>query len=227
MSEEPTGQKGTGDSPDDGAATHHQNTVPEAIPANPDNASDGHGKADEQYARKHKRWSLIWTGTTAIAAVLYTVLTSALLTIAFCSFDETRKQVENMDRPWIKLVDLEHPNIRFLGPGMQTQFGFAGEPQQAALGITPKMKNVGKTTAVHIHAWPELVIHKWANGWGEFSKEQKLACANAEYLSGYDATLFHDDSFDAFGTGSQVVLSDENISIDGNTRYVAPLSLGA
>jgi hypothetical protein len=140
--------------------------------------------------------------------------------------EAARMQAENMDRPWVKLIDLERVALNFAGPGMPYTFGVPGEPIQANLSTVPNLKNVGKTVATHIHVQVQLVVHKWENGWADFADTRKETCANAEKNTGYDATLFPDDPFDAFGTGSSVILSEKNISTAGPIKYVAPAIVG-
>jgi hypothetical protein len=146
---------------------------------------------------------------------------------AVAAADTARDQAENMDRAWIKMVSLEHPDMRFTGPGTARKVGFSGERQEVFIGVTPQLKNVGKTTAIHVHVRAELVIHKWANGWSDLDLEQKAACAVAQNAGGsYNATLFPDDPFNAFTTPDGVFLSQDNISVAGETKYVAPAIVG-
>jgi hypothetical protein len=182
-----------------------------------------------------------WIKRGAWAAMIYTLFTFFIMLgagyqgiisrqaviAATEAAEAARQQVENMDRPWVKLIDLKRPILNFVGPGMTRQFGIPNEQSQVALNITPQIKNVGRTTAVHVHVRPQLVIHKWENEWGEFSKEQQAACTTArDMVAGYDATLFPDDPFEGFGTGDQVILSASNISTNNDIKYVAPAIVG-
>lgn len=96
------------------------------------------------------------------------------------------------------------------------------------LNVTPQIKNVGRTTAVHIRIQVQLVIHRWANGWGDFTPEQNATCESlAKSENGStDIVLFPDDPFDGMGHGSGVILTPSNISSTDGTKYVAPAFVG-
>jgi hypothetical protein len=207
-----------GDNPAPESGGHHA-AFPDAI-ANAHPSEEEHRTAELQHWLAERTYyksqfvigliTLVFAAIAAGGAVRTYVQTKRQANAAVDAADAARDQAENMDRPWIKMVLLERPDIRFTGPGMATQFGFPGEKPQVFFNGSPQIRNVGKTTAIHVHARIKLVIHKWENGWGDFSSEQKAACADAQAMNGgYDATLFPDDPFDGFGT------ADGGLSIAG------------
>jgi hypothetical protein len=140
--------------------------------------------------------------------------------------DATVAQAENMDRPWIKTLLFEHPRIDFTGPGMPDKFDIPNEKIEVFLNGKTLIKNVGRTTAIHVRIFAKLVVKRWESGWIDFPQEQILACSEVKDIAGYETTLFPEDPSDEGTFVKGVYLSQDNISMAGEVKYIAPAIVG-